>query len=86
MMKFPQRTPIVTWLPPFQKCKSESEKAELCDRAAALSQAAASTKLSDRVEVSVREWMPYNNYEFPESVDAEELSRPVPTVQRLWFG
>ena len=35
---------------------------------------------------SVREWLPYNNYEAPETVEATELPVPVPTLQRLWFG
>jgi len=38
------------------------------------------------VEVVVREWTPYNDYERPDAVNAVELGWPVPTLQKLWFG
>merc|ERR1711962_1329590 len=34
----------------------------------------------------VREWLPYDNYETPDAIEATELSWPTPTIQRLWFG
>lgn len=68
-----------------QKCEDEVEKKELSDRAAALLLAASSTKVEE-VEVCVREWLPYDDYKLPDNVDAIDLSWPVPTVQRLWFG
>jgi len=34
----------------------------------------------------VREWLPYDNYEAPDAIEATELSWPTPTIQRLWFG
>ncbi len=36
--------------------------------------------------VVVREWMPYNDYAFPDATEPCELGWAVPTVQRLWFG
>ena len=42
--------------------------------------------ISELATYSVREWLPYNNYEAPETVEATELPVPVPTLQRLWFG
>jgi len=34
----------------------------------------------------VREWLPYDDYETPDAIEATELSWPTPTIQRLWFG
>ena len=34
----------------------------------------------------MREWLPYDNYETPDAIEATELSWPTPTIQRLWFG
>jgi hypothetical protein len=59
---------------------------KLREEANQLMETAANTKLADLVTYSVREWLPYNNYEAPETVDATELPVPVPTLQRLWFG
>ena len=42
--------------------------------------------MPDKVEVIVREWLPYNDYKAPEAVEAVEVHWPVPTIQRLWFG
>ena len=33
-------------------------------------------------EVRVREWLPYNNYDVPDVVEAREISWSVPTLQR----
>ncbi len=70
----------------FQKSQSEEEKKELTEKAVLLTQAAANVKLGEKIDVIVREWMPYNDYEFPDAVEAAEVSWAVPTVQRLWFG
>ena len=59
---------------------------KLREEANQLMETAANTKLADLVTYSVREWLPYNNYEAPETVEATELPGPVPTLQRLWFG
>lgn len=43
-------------------------------------------KLPELVNYTVREWLPYDNYEQPETVEAVEINWPSPTIQRLWFG
>ena len=66
---------------------AETSKAEqLREEANNLMSAAANTKLDDLVNYTVREWLPYNDYEAPEAVEATELPGPIPTLQRLWFG
>ncbi len=71
----------------MQSVQSEAEKKDLLEKATVLCKAATtSSKNQGRDSVIVREWMPYNNYEFPDGVEAVELSWAVPTVQRLWFG
>lgn len=47
---------------------------------------AADIKVPEKIEIRVREWLPYNNYGQPEVVEAAELNWAVPTLQRLWFG
>ena len=42
--------------------------------------------ISILVNYTIREWLPYNDYEAPEAVEATELPGPIPTLQRLWFG
>ena len=70
----------------FQKSKSDEERKELTDKAEAHASAAANLKIPEKAEVTVREWLPYNDYQSPDAVDASELSWSVPTIQRLWFG
>ena len=38
------------------------------------------------ISLQVREWLPYDDYETPDAIEATELSWPTPTIQRLWFG
>ena len=64
----------------------ESKAEELREEANNLMSTAANTKLDDLVNYTVREWLPYNDYEAPEAVEATELPGPIPTLQRLWFG
>ena len=63
-----------------------SRAEELREEANNLMSTAANTKLDDLVNYTVREWLPYNDYEAPEAVEATELPGPIPTLQRLWFG
>ena len=37
-------------------------------------------------EFVIHEWQPYNDYKSPVALKATELTCPIPTVQRLWFG
>ena len=39
-------------------------------------------KVPEMPEVRVREWLPYNNYDVPDVVEAREISWSVPTLQR----
>lgn len=65
---------------------TEEERKEMHEKADLLMKQAADTKLMPAPDYTVREWLPYDNYEKPEAVEAVELPWAVPTVQRLWFG
>lgn len=40
----------------------------------------------EKMDIKVREWVPYNGYTAPEMVSAKSCQWSVPTVKRLWFG
>ena len=69
-----------------KKADDEAEKKELISKAEQCVKVAAETKVPDKPEVRVREWVPYNNYTLPDVVEANEIHWSVPTLQRLWFG
>lgn len=66
--------------------KNEEKAEELRSQANTLMQEANETKLGEMIQFKVREWLPYDNYEKPDLIEACELHWPIPTVQRLWFG
>jgi len=67
--------------------EDEDEKRKLVEKSEKLSQQAQEVKApSKNIDYTVREWHPYNSYEKPKCVEAQELRWAVPTVQRLWFG
>ncbi len=69
-----------------QKCKTEEERKELVEKAEACLKASVDAKVPELPEVRIREWLPYNNYDVPDVVEAKEIGWSVPTLQRLWFG
>ena len=69
------------------KSESDSDKADtMREEANKLMKEAVDLKLPPEVNYTVREWLPYENYERPDCVDVKELPWAVPTVQKLWFG
>ena len=75
----------------FQATEDEEEKQKLLDKADKLTKQAAEVaskfpSSKTNIDFTVREWHPYNGYEKPKCVEAQELRWAVPTVQRLWFG
>ena len=58
----------------------------LNERGDKLLKQAADLKVPSKINYTVREWQPYDGYERPQCVDAQELRWAVPTIQRLWFG
>merc|ERR1712029_48696 len=67
--------------------EDEEEKRKLVEKCEKLSQQALEAKApSKNIDYTVREWHPYNSYEKPKCVEAQELRWAVPTVRRLWFG
>ena len=66
--------------------ESAEEKKSLSDEAEELLKQASGIISANTGQVVVREWIPYNLYELPDSVEAAEIPWSVPTVQRLWFG
>jgi hypothetical protein len=69
-----------------KKCKKEEDKKDLVAKADAFLKTANETKVPDVPDVRIREWLPYNNYDVPDVIEAKEVSWSVPTLQRLWFG
>lgn len=70
-----------------KQAKQEGVNAEeMRSEATKLMKEAAEMALPDLVNYVVREWLPYNDYETPDAIEATELSWPAPTIQRLWFG
>jgi len=69
-----------------EKEKTLDMLAKVDDKLAKQASSQADSGSNKPIEYTVREWHPYNGYEKPKCVDAQELRWAVPTVQRLWFG
>ena len=46
---------------------------------------ASDIKLPELTNVIIREWVPYDDFEIPDSIEATELAWPTPTVQRYIY-
>merc|ERR1711974_371829 len=69
-----------------EKEKTLDMLAKVDDKLAKQASSQADSGSNKPIEYTVREWHPYNGYEKPKCVDAQELRWAVSTVQRLWFG
>ena len=64
----------------------QTENEELKKEASEMMKEANETVLPALAEFVIHEWQPYNDYKSPVALKATELTCPIPTVQRLWFG
>jgi len=65
---------------------TEEQRGKLVERLEKVQKQMSDMKVPPKIEYTVREWHPYDGYDRPWCVDAQELRWAVPTVQRLWFG
>lgn len=63
-----------------------STKSDLLERAKRLEDQNKTCGNPPSIDIRVREWLPYNDYAAPKIAVPVDLSWPVPTLQRLWFG
>ncbi|TRY74730.1 hypothetical protein TCAL_01601 [Tigriopus californicus] len=69
-----------------KKEEDPTAKSELLERAKRLEDQNKTCGNPPSIDIRVREWLPYNDYVAPKIVYPLDLSWPVPTLQRLWFG
>ena len=69
----------------YKKAK-KSENEDMKREATEMMKEANDTVLPELQEFVIHEWQPYNDYKSPVVVKATDISCPMSTVQRLWFG
>ena len=69
----------------YKKAK-KSENEDMKREATEMMKEANETVLPELQEFVIHEWQPYNDYKSPVVVKATDISCPMSTVQRLWFG
>ena len=69
----------------FKKAK-KSENEDMKIEATEMMKEANAIVLPELQEYVIHEWQPYNDYKSPIAVKASDISCPMSTVQRLWFG